>query len=151
MEEAEKKVEEKTKEEVAKKQEEKMAAMKKWEGGELSQKGGEMYSRAARPIQALVGETNTLGKVAARQRIAHMVGMRTLESRWEEEWDCAHVAPLQQQQQSQQRQLLHSPLQQQQRQQWQVQLWAPQRQQQLQQQQQQQRQQWQVQLWAPQQ
>jgi len=100
-EEAEKKAEEKTKEEVAKKQEEKMAAMKKWEAGELSQKQGEMYSRAARPIQALAGETNTLGEVAARPRIAHMAGMRVLESKWEEEWDCARVAPLQQQQQQQ--------------------------------------------------
>jgi len=71
-EEADKKAEEKTKQEVAKKQEEKMAAMKKWEAGELSQKEGETYSRAARPIQALAGETNTLGEVAAGQRIAHM-------------------------------------------------------------------------------
>jgi len=133
-EEVEKKAEETTKQEVAKKQEEKMAAMKKWEAGELSQKEGETYSRAARPIQALAGETNTLGEVAAGQRIAHIAGMRALESRWEEEWDCARAAPLQQQQQSQQRQLLCSPQQQQQRQQRQVQPRAPQQQQQQQQQ-----------------
>jgi len=94
MEEAEKKAEEKTKEEVAKKQEEKMAAMKKWEARELSQKEGETYSRAARPIQALVGETNTLEELAAGQRITHMAGIQALESRWEEEWDDARAAPL---------------------------------------------------------
>ena len=100
MEEAEKKAEEKTREEVAKKQEEKMAAMKKWEAGELSQKEGETYSRAATPILALAGETNTLREVGAGQRIAHMAGMRAWESRWEEEWDYARAVPLQQQQQS---------------------------------------------------
>jgi len=52
-----------------------MAAMKKWEAGELSQEEGEMYSRAARSILALAGETNTLEEVAAGQRIAHMAGL----------------------------------------------------------------------------
>jgi len=102
--EAEKKAE-KRKEESAKKEIEKAAAMKRREEGKLSQEEGETYSSAARPIRDLAGESEDLKEVAAGQRIAHMAGIWALGSRWDEEWARARAAPLRQQQQSQQRQV----------------------------------------------
>jgi len=122
--EAEKKEREKKREEeaarkgaekVGRKEEEKAAAMKRWEEGKLSQEEGETYSAVARPIRDLAGDADAIEEVAAGQRIAHMAGMRVLGSRWEEEWACASRAPPQRQQQSRQ------PLQQQKQQQQQQQ------------------------------
>jgi len=89
-------------EKAGKKEEEKAAAMKRWEEGKLSQEEGETYSTAARPIRDLAGDADVIEEVAAGQRIAHMAGIRALGSRWEEEWACASQAPPQWQQQSRQ-------------------------------------------------
>ena len=44
-----------------------------------------MYSRATRPISSLADDSHDLEEMAAGKRIAHMVGIRALESWWEEE------------------------------------------------------------------
>ena len=127
--EAEKKEQEKKREEEAarkgaekarEKEAEKTAAMKRWEEGKLSQEEGETHSAAARPIRDLAGDAVAIEEVATGQRIAHMAGMRALGSRWEEEWACASQAPPQRQQQ----QSRQPPQQQQQQQQQQQSNWA---------------------------
>ena len=115
---AEKKAEEKRKEEAAKveenrkkeasgKQGEKAAAMARWETGELSQAEWGTYKTAANPIQDLAGDSEVLEEVAAGQQIAYKVGMRALGDQWEEERARAQVTrqtpqPRQQQQRHQQ-------------------------------------------------
>jgi len=116
--EAEKKEREKKREEEAarkgaeqegEKEAEKAAAMKRWEGGKLSQKEGETYSAAARPIRDLANDADAIEEVAAGPRIAHMAGMRALESQWEEDWARSHVVSPQQQRQQQQRRQQQQP------------------------------------------
>ena len=96
-------------EKAGKKEEEKAAAIQRWEEGKLSQKEGETYSAAARPIRDLADGANAIEEVAAGQRIAHMAGMRPLGSQWEEDWACGHAASPQQQRQQQQRRQQQQP------------------------------------------
>jgi len=94
-------------EKVGREGEAKVAAMKRWEAGELRQKEGETYSAAARPIWDLTGEADDTEEAAAGRRIAHMAGMQALGSQWEEDRACGCMAALQgqcQQQQCQQQQ-----------------------------------------------
>jgi len=117
--EAEKKEREKNREEEAarkeaekvgkKKEEEKAAAVKRWEEGKLSQKEGETYSAAARPIRDLADDAIAIEEVATGQRIAHMAGMRALGSQWEEDWARGHAVSPQQQRQQQQRRQQQQP------------------------------------------
>jgi len=85
-----------------KKEEEKEAAMKRWEEGNLSQEEGETYSATARPIRDLAADADAIEEVATGQRVAHMAGMRALGSQWEEDWAHGHAASPQQQRQQQQ-------------------------------------------------
>jgi len=96
-------------EKAGKKEEEKAAAIQRWEEGKLSQKEGEIYSAAARPIRDLADGANAIKEVATGQRIAHMAGMRALASQWEEDWARGHAASPQQQCQQQQRRQQQQP------------------------------------------
>jgi len=96
-------------EKAGREEEEKAAAMKRWEVGELSQKEGETYSAAARQIWDLTGDAEDTEEAATGRRIAHMAGMRALGSQWEEDWAHGRMAPLQRQRQQQQRQQQQKP------------------------------------------
>ena len=126
--EAEKKREEKRKEQVAKKEQEKVAeavekaaakaeVRKRWEAGRFNAEEEEVYGRAMRPILSLADDSHGLEEMAAGKRIAHMAGMRALESRWEEEWARALTIPPQPRHQRQQQVQPRVPQQQQQQQQ----------------------------------
>jgi len=126
--EAEKKREEKRKEEVAKKEQEKVVGVvekaagkaevrKRWEAGRFNAEEEEVYGRAMRAISSLTDDSHGLEEMAAGKRIAYMVGMRAVESRWEEEWARALTIPLQPWHQRQQQVQPRAPQQQQQQQQ----------------------------------
>jgi len=80
---------------------------KRWEAERFNAEEEEVYGRAMRPISSLADDSHDLEEMAAGKRIAHMAGIRALESWWEEEWAYALTISLQpwhQQQQQQQQQ-----------------------------------------------